>query len=63
MQRDHGLMSSTLFKKSKGAIGNVYFGKAWYANNRPPIGKGKIVPVPEWLDWELWQGLLHSTPL
>lgn len=39
-----------------GAIGEVKFGKAWYANNRASIGIGKIVPVPEWLDWELWQG-------
>lgn len=39
-----------------GAIGNVYFGKSWYAANRPSIGIGKTVAVPEWLDWELWQG-------
>lgn len=40
----------------EGAIGNVYFGKAWYAANRPSIGVGAITPVPTWLDWELWQG-------
>ena len=39
-----------------GVIGKVYFGKAWYANNRTSIGTGKVVAVPEWLDWELWQG-------
>lgn len=39
-----------------GAIGNVYFGKGWYSNNRPSIGIGKKTAVPEWLDWELWQG-------
>lgn len=39
-----------------GTIGKVYFGKAWYANNRPSIGIGKATPVPNWLDWELWQG-------
>lgn len=39
-----------------GAIGNVYFGKSWYAANRPSIGTGKVVAIPEWLDWELWQG-------
>jgi predicted dehydrogenase len=43
-------------KLKDGAIGRVYFGKAWYANNRGPIGKGKLVPVPDWLDWDLWQG-------
>ena len=39
-----------------GAIGKVHFGKSWYANNRPSIGVGKIAAVPDWLDWDLWQG-------
>jgi predicted dehydrogenase len=39
-----------------GVIGRAYFGKGWYCNNRGPIGTGKESPVPEWLDWELWQG-------
>jgi predicted dehydrogenase len=40
----------------EGAIGLVYFGKGWYANNRKSIGYGKESEVPEWLNWELWQG-------
>jgi predicted dehydrogenase len=39
-----------------GAIGRVYFGKGWYSNNRQSIGIGKKTAIPEWLDWELWQG-------
>ncbi len=39
-----------------GVIGEVSYGKAWYANTRGTIGKGKPEAVPEWLDWELWQG-------
>ena len=39
-----------------GAIGEVYVGKAWYANKRGSIGRAKAAPVPDWLDWELWQG-------
>ncbi|HTV03432.1 MAG TPA: Gfo/Idh/MocA family oxidoreductase [Luteitalea sp.] len=39
-----------------GRIGKVYNARTWYANTRPSIGKGKPVPVPEWLDYELWQG-------
>ncbi|MDH5382218.1 MAG: Gfo/Idh/MocA family oxidoreductase, partial [Cyclobacteriaceae bacterium] len=39
-----------------GVIGRVYFARAWYTNSRPSIGQGKIVPVPEWLDFDLWQG-------
>jgi predicted dehydrogenase len=39
-----------------GIIGKTYFGKGWYANNRSSIGHGKPAPVPEWLDYDLWQG-------
>lgn len=39
-----------------GIIGNAYFGKSWYANNRKSIGFGKKVPVPSTLDFDLWQG-------
>ncbi|HKH62515.1 MAG TPA: Gfo/Idh/MocA family oxidoreductase [Flavitalea sp.] len=40
----------------EGIIGDVYFGKAWYTNNRKPIGVGKKVPPPGTLDFNLWQG-------
>ena len=40
----------------EGMIGDVYYGKAWYASNRSSIGIGKAIDVPSWLDWELWQG-------
>ena len=40
----------------EGIIGNAYFAKAWYANNRKSIGIGKKVPVPSTLNFELWQG-------
>ena len=43
-------------KLKSGAIGRIYFGKAWYANNRGSIGSGQVIPVPDWLDWDLWQG-------
>lgn len=45
-----------------GTIGRPYFAKGWYTNNRPSIGKGKEVPVPEWLDYELWQGPAPRRP-
>jgi predicted dehydrogenase len=40
----------------EGVIGNAYFAKGWYANNRKPIGTGKVIPVPANLNWDLWQG-------
>lgn len=40
----------------EGIIGDVYKGETYYSNNRPTIGKGKVIEVPEALNWELWQG-------
>jgi predicted dehydrogenase len=39
-----------------GTIGRPYFGKGWYTNNRASIGVGKEAAIPEWLNWDLWQG-------
>lgn len=39
-----------------GIIGRPYFAKTWYTNNRPSIGVGKAAPIPEWLNFDLWQG-------
>jgi predicted dehydrogenase len=46
----------------EGIIGAPYMGKAWYANNRKPIGFGKKVPAPATLDFELWQGPAPRRP-
>jgi len=45
-----------------GLIGRPYFARAWYANTRGSIGRGSVAPVPEWLDYELWQGPAPRTP-
>lgn len=49
-------------KIHEGAIGKTYLGKAWYSNTRKTIGTGKEVPVPDYLDWELWQGPAPRRP-
>lgn len=46
----------------EGIIGKAYYAKAWYANNRGSIGRGKVANAPEWLDWELWQGPAPRKP-
>ena len=46
----------------EGAIGQPYLARAWYANTRGPIGRGKAAPVPANLDYELWQGPAPHTP-
>ncbi|MXV15146.1 Gfo/Idh/MocA family protein [Hufsiella ginkgonis] len=43
-------------KLHDGAIGRVYFARGWYVNNRKSIGKGKTVPAPANLNFDLWQG-------
>jgi predicted dehydrogenase len=45
-----------------GMIGRVYYSRSCYNNNRAPIGIGKRVAVPEWLDYELWQGPAPRRP-
>ena len=39
-----------------GVIGNPYYARGWYTNNRKSIGYGKKIPVPSTLDFNLWQG-------
>jgi predicted dehydrogenase len=56
-QQRSGPTSQQAMKDIKdGLIGRAYYGKAWYSNARASIGTGQKVPVPEWLNWELWQG-------
>ncbi|GJM63237.1 Gfo/Idh/MocA family oxidoreductase [Persicobacter diffluens] len=56
-QQRSSVTSSLAMKEiSEGIIGKPYAAKAWYANTRKPIGIGREVPVPDHLNWELWQG-------
>lgn len=45
-----------------GEIGEVHHSRSWYANARAPIGIGKQTAVPDWLDYELWQGPAPRRP-
>ena len=45
-----------------GAIGRPYFARGWYTNNRPSIGVGNKAEVPDWLNYELWQGPAPREP-
>lgn len=46
-----------------GIIGKVHFARTWYANSRKPIGTGKVISVPSWLNYEMWQGPVPRRPL
>src|SRR5688572_335063 len=44
-------------KIKEGEIGRVLTARCFYiGSDRPTIGRGKAAPVPEKLDWTLWQG-------
>ena len=49
-------------KIRQGMIGRPYFAKSWYVNTRKSIGIGKEAPVPQQLDWDLWQGPAPRRP-
>jgi predicted dehydrogenase len=55
-RRSWPAIREAISKVQDGAIGEVRYARTWYNNRRGPVGVGKEVPVPEWLDWELWQG-------
>ena len=46
----------------EGAIGRVYMVRTWYNSGRGTLGKGKQVPVPAHLDYDLWQGPVTRFP-
>ena len=45
-----------------GEIGKVHLARGWYMAHRQSIGHGKPAPVPEWLDYSLWQGPAPERP-
>lgn len=55
-RRSFRIVEQMIQEIREGAIGRAYFARAWYANKRDPIGFGKLVPVPAYFNWELWQG-------
>ena len=57
-QRRSSVIYQNVIKEIRGGvIGEPRFARCWYATQRAPIGKGKAAPVPEWLNWDLWQGV------
>ena len=56
-RRSHASHQEAVDALRKGAIGKVLEARCYYLfNDRPTIGKGKVAPVPDYLDWTLWQG-------
>jgi predicted dehydrogenase len=61
-QRSSSYTIEIIDKIRAGTIGRPYYAKSWYSNVRKSIGRGKEVPVPPELDWDLWQGPAPRRP-
>ena len=56
-QRRSASVTLAAMKEIKGGvIGDIHFARTGYQNARKPLANGNRTPVPEWLDWTLWQG-------
>ncbi len=74
VRRNRGLLRVGLQRRSvpwiqeilqrvrSGEFGNIHFARAWHTAHRPGIGFGRLAPVPEWLNYELWQGPAPDRP-
>ena len=60
-RRSAPILAQGIEELHKGIIGRVYMAKTWYTNARKSTFL-KPAPVPEWLDYELWQGPAPRMP-
>lgn len=60
-RRSAPVLTQGIKKLHEGIIGRVYLAKTWYTNARKP-NFFKAGQVPEWLDYELWQGPAPRAP-
>ncbi|MEZ6104688.1 MAG: Gfo/Idh/MocA family oxidoreductase [Pirellulaceae bacterium] len=61
-RRSHTVHREAISRLHDGAIGEVLYARSWYAARRGAIGQGAAAPVPEWLDYDLWQGPCTPRP-
>jgi len=55
-QRSSGHTIEIINEIQNGIIGNAYSAIAFYSNGRGEVPLQKMAPIPEGLDWDLWQG-------
>jgi predicted dehydrogenase len=55
-RRSYPLLIEAVERLKAGEIGRVLSARTWYKNARQTIGKGKPAPVPDWLNYESWEG-------
>jgi predicted dehydrogenase len=61
-RRSGALYRKVIDRVREGAIGRVLYARSTYNAERPTIGRGKQIAVPEWLDYDLWQGPAPARP-
>ncbi len=55
-RRSSAAMRQIIPEIHNGLIGKPILARVGMSTIVPPIGHGKPAPVPEWLDYKLWQG-------
>jgi predicted dehydrogenase len=55
-QRSAAETIEVIGKIHEGIIGTPYLAKAFYSNNRGEVAVPKKAPIPQGLNWDLWQG-------
>lgn len=55
-QRSSPQTAELMNKIQRGELGDIYHVYTWYANNRGSIGNARNINVPEYLNWDMWQG-------
>ena len=60
-RRSAPILTEGIEKLHQGIIGRVYLAKTWYTNSRKPTFL-KPGAVPNWLDYDLWQGPAPRVP-
>ena len=61
-RRSYASMIDGIARLHSGIIGKVRYARTWYTNNRGSIGKGRPAAVPDYLDYDLWQGPVPTKP-
>ncbi len=61
-RRSYPSMIEGIQKLHDGLIGKPLFGRSFYVNQRPNIGKGQLIDPPENLNYDLWLGPCPEYP-
>jgi len=61
-RRSTPMVREAVAELAAGVIGPVRFARCRYDAARVGIGRGRVVPVPDWLDYGLWQGPVPERP-